>query len=213
MVITKSKQAYRHIATEQTQSGSPPAITPVSIARSSIAPVSPSKIATPARRQPLLWAGARLGFYAYIIFALATLLGGFLTAPLMTYCFFTDWRFWRYWKRGFRLFTHGWRIIWLILRGEGRYMTSVRLTSPPQGVPDHRRVTLSPAWKHGVACGRCRRCCQINGKTCPVLDTDTGLCSGYNSFYWRYFNCGRYPAREVEIQYYGCEKWQMKDLR
>ena len=33
---------------------------------------------------------------------------------------------------------------------------------------------------------------------------------GYDSFYWRYFNCGRYPANQEEIDWYECPKWIMK---
>jgi hypothetical protein len=32
----------------------------------------------------------------------------------------------------------------------------------------------------------------------------------YNSFYWRYFNCGRYPTSQQEIDLYECPKWIMK---
>jgi len=35
----------------------------------------------------------------------------------------------------------------------------------------------------------------------------------YDSFYWRYFNCGRYPAAQNQIDYYECPKWIMKEVR
>jgi hypothetical protein len=164
------------------------------------------------RLQRLGWAAARLGFYAYIGFSMLTLVGGFLTAPLMTQLFFGDWRFWRHWRRGWRLLPHGWGLLRLIMQGEGRYMLDVPLASPPQTLPDHRLVELSPTWEHGTSCGSCRQCCQVLTLRCPVLDTRTGFCSGYNSFYWRYFNCGRYPARKSEINYYGCRKWRMREV-
>jgi hypothetical protein len=162
------------------------------------------------RIQTLKWAGARIGFYAYIGFSMATVVGGFVTAPLMTWFFFNDWRFWRYWRRARRLFPHAWHIVWQMLKREGRFMFSVPLTSPPQQEPDHRLVELSPAWQHGSSCGSCQRCCEVLSLRCPVLDETTGFCTGYNSFYWRYFNCGRYPTRTTEINYYGCGKWRMK---
>jgi hypothetical protein len=37
------------------------------------------------------------------------------------------------------------------------------------------------------------------------------MCRGYDSFFWRYFNCGRYPTEQREIEYYLCNKWQFKD--
>jgi len=161
-----------------------------------------------ARR--LGWAGARLAFYAYIGFSMVTLVGGFLTAPLMTHLFYNDWRFWRHWRRAWRLFPHSWNIAWLMLRREGEFMLSVPLTSAPRSKPDQGLVELAPGWAHGAGCGDCQRCCHILWLRCPVLDTASGFCSGYNSFYWRYFNCGRYPSRAVEIEYYGCDKWRMK---
>jgi len=168
----------------------------------------------PSQTSPLQktkWAIARLLFFGYIGFALFSLVGGFLSAPLMTKLFFNDWRFWRHWRRGWRLLPHGWMILWMVLRKQGQFMFSVPLTSPPQSVPDRNRVRLSPHWEHGSSCGDCQRCCQVQELHCPVLDHNTGFCSGYDSFYWRYFNCGRYPSRQFEIDYYGCDKWLMQD--
>jgi hypothetical protein len=161
--------------------------------------------------QQIRWASARILFIAYISFAMTSLVGGYLTAPLMSHLFFADWRFWRHWRKGWRLLPHGWGIFWLMLRNQGQFMFSVPLTSPPQSAPDQLRVRLSPRWSHGSACGSCQRCCQVESLACPVLDAASGFCSGYNSFYWRYFNCGRYPSRQIEIDFYGCGKWQMQD--
>ena len=134
---------------------------------------------TSTRLQRFRWASARLGFYTYIGFSMLTLVGGFLTAPLMSQLFFGNWRFWRYWRRGKRMLPHGWRLFRRVLRGESQYMLSVPLTSPPQRKPDQRLVELSPTWGHGTGCGG--------------------------------FNCGRYPTRPTEIEYYDCPKWQMRD--
>jgi hypothetical protein len=159
--------------------------------------------------QQLKWASARLGFYAYVGFSMVTVVGGFLTAPLVTWLFFNDWRFWRHWGRAWQLFPHAWFIAWQMLKRESRFMLSVPLTSAPQTGPDHSRVELAPAWEHGTSCGDCQRCCEVLSLRCPVLDETSGFCTGYNSFYWRYFNCGRYPTRSAEIKYYGCDKWRM----
>lgn len=89
-------------------------------------------------------------------------------------------------------------------------MFSVPLTSPPFSEPPDGAVQLNVHWEHGNSCGSCARCCQQSGDViCPVLDEQTRQCVGYNAFYWRYFNCGRYPSRQREIDYYGCPKWQM----
>jgi len=163
-----------------------------------------------ARLAALRWAGTRLAFYAYVGFSLLTVAGGFVTAPLMTWLFYNDWRFWRYWRRAWRLFPHGWHIAWQMLGRKSRFMLSVPLTSPPRTGADHDLIELAPDWQHGTSCGDCQRCCQVLNLRCPVLDESTGFCTGYNSFYWRYFNCGRYPTRPLEISFYGCRKWRMK---
>ena len=152
------------------------------------------------------WAAARLIFHAYIGLSLVTVVGGFLTAPIMTWYFFGDWRFWRHFVPSSKLFFHGWKIAGLILRGHnGGFLLSVPLTSPPYSAPLREIVHLAPSWQHGSSCGPCTNCCSEIG--CPVLDTEKGICSGYNSFFWRYFNCGRYPSKQPEIDYYSCPKW------
>ena len=38
------------------------------------------------------------------------------------------------------------------------------------------------------------------------LDNEQQACRGYNSFYWRKFNCGCYPSIVEEINCYDCRK-------
>ena len=52
-------------------------------------------------------------------------------------------------------------------------------------------------------------CCKPGGAVCPLLDSEQQRCLGYNSFYWRYFNCGRYPSFAEEVHYYDCRKWTL----
>lgn len=159
------------------------------------------------RFQAFRWALARLGFTGYIVFSVVTLVGGFLTAPLMTWYFFADWRFWRHWRAGMGLLPHGLRLTTMML-GHGRsFMFSVPLTSPPRSTPDPSLTVLSPHWQHGGSCADCTNCCRPGGHVCPLLDVERHSCRGYNSFYWRYFNCGRYPSFDEEIHYYDCRKW------
>jgi len=150
---------------------------------------------------------ARLLFIAYIGFSVVTLVGGFLTAPLMSWYFFNDWRFWRHWRRGVAMLPHSIRLLGLIVRDSRGFMFSVPLSSPPSEVPDPAVTILNPEWKSGNSCGDCSNCCRPGGLVCPLLDESTGLCTGYNSFYWRYFNCGRFPSVRPEIDYYACNKW------
>lgn len=153
------------------------------------------------------WALARLTFIAYLGFSLVTLIGGFLTAPLMTWYFFGDWRFWRHWEAGRGLMPHAWRMLTLMLKHERGFMLSVPLTSPPRSRPDSLATALQPDWRPGHSCGSCSNCCRAGGYCCPLLDESAGLCRGYDSFYWRYFNCGRFPSTHEEIDYYDCRKW------
>lgn len=153
------------------------------------------------------WALARLIFIAYIGFSVLSLVGGFLSAPLMTWYFFGDWRFWRHWSAGLGLLPHSWRLLKLILKDNRGFMFSVPLTSPPRSTPNPGTATLHPNWPHGGSCGTCSNCCRHGGYICPLLDENLGLCRGHDSFYWRYFNCGRFPSATPEIEYYDCRKW------
>ncbi len=177
-----------------------------------------TRIARPARaadhaaaqsRPRLRWAAARVAFHAYVIFAMLSVVGGFLTAPLMTWYFYGDWRAWRHMASAWRLYLHGWKMAWLVLRrDEGSFMFSVPLASPPHSAPQPHVVRLTASWEYGSSCGPCSRCCEKID--CPVLDRQTGKCQGYDSFFWRYFNCGRFPTVQPEIDYYGCPKWELR---
>jgi hypothetical protein len=147
-------------------------------------------------------------FIGYAGFALISVVGGVLTAPLATHLMLGDWRFWRHWPRAWRLLLQGWRMSGLMLKGEGGFMLDVPLTAPPRSAPDRRIAELNGAWEHGSSCGPCSRCC--TKIQCPVLDQETGYCSGYDAFFWRYFNCGRFPSKRSEIDYYACPKWVMR---
>lgn len=157
--------------------------------------------------QAFRWALARLLFIVYIVFSVVTLIGGFLTAPLMTWYFLGDWRFWRHWRPGLGLLPHGLRLTAMMLGHSRAFMFSVPLTSPPRSIPDPSVALFRVDWKHGDSCGDCSNCCKPGGAVCPLLDDEQQLCLGYNSFYWRYFNCGRYPSFAEEIHYYDCRKW------
>jgi len=158
--------------------------------------------------QEMKWATFRLLFYSYLGFCLVTGIGGFLTLPVFTILCLGDWRFWRHIGLGYRVYLHGWKMFSKILTGENEgYMFSVPLRSPPHSVPDRQLAKLSPTWELGNSCGPCNQCC--SKFNCPIL-TEDGLCKGYESFFWRYFNCGRFPSNQREIEYYACEKWLVK---
>ena len=162
---------------------------------------------TSRRLDETRWAVARVTFITYISLSVLTVVGGFVTAPLMSWYFFGDWRFWRHFRAGAAMFPHSIRLLGLIARDSRGFMFSVPLTSPPHSVPDPGITRLHPGWEQGGGCGDCTNCCRPGGLVCPLLDEEQGLCMGYNSFYWRYFNCGRFPSVNPEIDYYDCRKW------
>ncbi len=167
-----------------------------------------SSAAHPIEKQAQ-WAAVRFVFYAYLIFSLFTVVGGFITAPIMSWYFFGTWKFWKYLDIAGKLFTHGWMMAGRILRGGyGGFMFDVSMISPPHTSPVLSIVQLSTQWEHGTSCGTCARCCEKI--RCPILDPETKRCRGYDSFFWRYFNCGRFPSAQREIDFYGCPKWEIK---
>lgn len=162
-----------------------------------------------AASHPIRWAVARIVFYIYLVVSLFSVVGGFITAPLMSWYFFGTWKFWKFWDIAWKMFLHGWMMGGRVVLGDyGGFMFDVAIDSPPHSSPVLSLVQLNPTWEHGKSCGPCARCCEkIN---CPILDKQTGRCRGYDSFFWRYFNCGRFPSAQREISYYGCPKWEMK---
>ena len=159
--------------------------------------------------QKLRWASARIIFIVYISLSVITLVGGFITAPLMTWYFFGDWRFWRYLRPGLGLLPHALRLLRLMLTEERGFMFSVSLTSPPYRTPNPAVTLPRSDWEHGASCGSCTNCCKPMGHACPLLGSEQGHCLGYDSFYWRYFNCGRFPSIHEELAFYDCHKWTL----
>jgi hypothetical protein len=155
------------------------------------------------------WATCRLLFYIAVMLSLLT--GGllcYLLAPLFSYCFLNNLHFIRNHKYIFPLIKTGWNWVftWISSR-EYRQVFSVPLTAPPLTTPDLTYVKVSEQWNEGTFdCNQCIRCCiKID---CPLIDRESNGCLSYNSFYWRYFACGRYPRTQYQIDYYNCPKWE-----
>lgn len=152
------------------------------------------------------WAGARILFIGCTAFGILSGVGLYLFAPLFSYWFFGTPRFWKYAGMGPRLMLYAYSMAYRYVKGE--FSPSISLTAPPMSKPDLRIVQINPEWQNGDACADCGKCCKKIA--CPLHENANGHCMGYNSFYWRYFNCGRYPASQKEIDWYGCPKWIMK---
>jgi len=159
----------------------------------------------------LKWAMTRILFLIYGGIAMLTFgLTAYLTAPIGSKLFFGTWRFWPYLKYYHRIIFQSYRVLWMMLKdSEYKFLFAVPLTSEPRRGPDRNNIALSGNWVHEEnTCYGCIRCCdKIN---CPLLNKAEGICIGYDSFYWNYFLCGRYPFTQQQIDYYGCEKWKIK---
>lgn len=148
-----------------------------------------------------------------VLYTLMLLTGGifaFLVAPLTAYLMFGDWRFWKYTQYFFPLTIISYRQIgMLITQPAYRQCCTLPMTAPPRNAPSKKLVQIASTWDTPeIECAGCSQCCLKFG--CPLLDQETGYCKSYNTFYWRYFNCGRYPATQAQIDYYGCQKWVLK---
>ncbi len=114
-------------------------------------------------------------------------------ASFFSYYFLGTFRFWKYGRMGPRLIVYAYVMAMNYLKGE--FSPSISLTAPPMTGPDPSLVQIHPGWENGESCADCGNCCKCCTELrCPLQEKDSGQCLGYGSFYWRYFNCGRYPA-------------------
>jgi len=152
------------------------------------------------------WAVTRFFFVFCASLSVTTVVGCFVLSSLFCYWFFGDYRFWKYLHFAVPMILFSYYLFYLFLRG--RSIPSFSWTAPPMSEPDLSSVRINPKWPHGESCGDCSNCCRTI--RCPFLDKEKGVCLSYGSFYWRYFNCGRYPTMQREIDFYHCPKWIMR---
>ncbi|KPA09065.1 hypothetical protein MHK_010755 [Candidatus Magnetomorum sp. HK-1] len=159
----------------------------------------------------LKWAMARILFLLYGVIGMLTFgLSTYLTAPIGSKLFFGTWAFWPYLKYYHRIVIQSYSVLWMMCKDfEYKFIFAIPLTSAPRRGPDRNNITLSGNWVHEEnTCFGCVRCC--DKISCPLLNKKEGICVGYDSFYWNYFLCGRYPFTQQQIDYYNCEKWKIK---
>jgi len=157
------------------------------------------------------WGMARIAFYIYIVLIMASFgLFGFLTAPIATRIFFNSYDPRPYLKYFIPMLLQGYKLFFMLLKDRKyKFMLSVPLTDPPLKSPDRNIVKLAGNWVHEEnTCYQCIRCC--DKIKCPLLNLKEGTCVSYNSFYWNYFLCGRYPITQQHVDYYECPKWEIK---
>lgn len=124
---------------------------------------------------------------------------------------FNDLRFWKYYKYFFPMVGACLRLARLWLTSEAyRRSFAVSLTAPPMTSPDLNTVKIKSTWNADIFdCDQCTQCCQV--LACPLIDKTNNRCLSYNSFFWRYFACGRYPISQEQIDFYHCPKWEMRE--
>lgn len=160
--------------------------------------------------QKIRWAVIRYFiFFLALTLPLTLGLSGYVLGPLITYFYFKDWRFWNYHRIFFPATFHSYYVMYKwVTDKDYRSMFQLPFTARPMSGPDLQVVRIADSWKAGAKdCNMCARCCtEIR---CPMLDRATNRCRSYDSLFWQYFNCGRYPLNEKQIRYYGCPKWEM----
>jgi len=155
------------------------------------------------------WATARVVFLMAVLAATATgNVLAYLLGPIYSWYFFNDINFLKYNRYFYPLTICGWRLLAEWIRNpDYRNMFAIPLTAPPMIAPDQSLVRVRDTW-HEIngACEGCERCC--TRRSCPLLDVERKRCKSYGSFFWRYFNCGRYPENIAQVQFYDCPKWE-----
>ncbi|MCX6242858.1 MAG: hypothetical protein NTX43_13725 [Bacteroidetes bacterium] len=158
----------------------------------------------------IYWASARLLFLFLVMAGIFTAgLFIYLTGPVFSWYFHRDWHFGRYRHLVFPTVLLSYCILadWIKNPGyRSSFLTS--LTASPRSAPDNSKVRVRPDWP--MADGTCNGCIQCCTKrACTMIDKERNICLSYDSFYWRYFNCGRYPESPRQIEYYNCPKWEI----
>lgn len=166
------------------------------------------KVYSRMKLQQIWWALVRLSLLFAAFLCVVTLGSAlYLFAPLTSYVCFNDWRFWRHIHKFSHLIHAGAHLAWLWLSNFKNYRSvfAISLFVPPSATPHKNKVRIREDWQHGESCGDCHYCC---GKLrCPLVKD--GLCAIYGSLIWQYFNCGKYPSTQKEIDYFQCPKWEV----
>ena len=111
----------------------------------------------------------------------------------------------------FSLWAHVYKVLWRSLSDPNyRAMYPSKLTDPPKLHTDLRFVRVKDSWQGAKDnCDICQASCCVQLK-CPLL-SENGRCLGYDSLFFSYFYCGRYPENQSQIDYYKCPKWELNN--
>lgn len=208
--LLKSKQFSSGFGMSGKKNGNQRKISSISITVNEFYKMNLKQISTFFQNE-FKWGLARVGFYIYIALILLTFgLFGLVTAPITSRIFFNTWNARPYLKFFVPMVMQGYKILFMFLKDRKyKFMFSVPLTDQPLKSPDRNNVKLAGNWVHEEnTCYKCIRCC--DKISCPLLNQKQGTCLSYDSFYWNYFLCGRYPFTHQQVEYYECPKWEIK---
>ena len=157
----------------------------------------------------LKWLSIRLFNYTILILNILTFgLFIFVIAPYTSYFFFGDWRFWKYLNYFFKFQVCSINYLRKIFSKDGSFIVMhLPLTDRPLKHPDSDKFSISKDWPYGhESCGTCKNCCFL--ADCCFLDKKNNRCLCYDTIFWHYFNCGRYPASKEHLVFYDCKKYK-----
>jgi len=157
------------------------------------------------------WSLFRISSYAIVIINILTF-GIFLyvIAPYVSYFFLNDWKFWKHLSYFHKFYFSSLSYVKSIVLKDSLFiMYHLPLSSPPMDSPDIQLFRVSKDWEYpDNSCGTCFNCCSMLADCC-FLDTSQNKCVCYGSLFWRYFNCGRFPATGKQLKYYKCPKFEV----
>jgi hypothetical protein len=133
----------------------------------------------------------------------------FVLAPLYKNVFLPRASLWEF--NVLRLWGFLYKIIWRFISDKNyRSMYSTKLGDAPKLHTDRSLVQVSAGWQGADDnCDICKAACCVRLR-CPLLGADS-RCLSYNSLFYQYFYCGRYPENQSQIDYYNCPKWEMNN--
>jgi len=150
--------------------------------------------------------------YVYTLLVLFFLTGGlsmFILAPLYKHAFVPNARLKDI--KILALWRHAYKIMWRNLTDKNYQAAfSVEMGGAPKIHTDRTLVRVKQSWAGGPDdCDLCGALC-CTSLDCPLLDKNK-RCMSYNSLFFGYLNCGRYPENQKQIDYYQCPKWEVNN--
>ncbi len=155
------------------------------------------------------WTSFRLFFYFLILMNFLTFgLFAYLIAPYISYLFLKDWRFWKNISFFKKLYPAVNTFIFHWINNDYNYLKSyIPLSAPPMRSYNKALFKNRDSWEFGDSCGNCNECCTL--LNCFFLDKENKRCLCYDSLFWNYFNCGRFPVNAKHIEYHKCPRFEV----